>query len=84
MRKSVAPCVGPGMVTRHVVVRTKDVVFLKGIVESLEGIAQVFAERGGDLTIAAPADRERELDALIDDLCAELGAMRKGGETNEP
>jgi hypothetical protein len=51
-------------------------VFLKGIVEALEGVAQVFAERGGDLTLAAPADRERDLDALVDDLCAELGAMR--------
>lgn len=77
MRKPVPPCTGPGMVTRHVIVRTKDVVFLKGIVEAHEGVAQVFAEHGGDLTLAAPADRERELDALVDDLCAELGAMRK-------
>ena len=75
-KKSVPPCVGPGMVVRRVVVRAKDVVFLKGIVEASEGLAQVFAESGGDLTIAAPADRERELDALVDDLCAELGAMR--------
>ena len=75
-RKPVAPCIGPGMVTRRVVIRAKDVVFLKGIVEASEGIAQVFAEHGGDLTIASPADRERELDELVDDLCAELGAMR--------
>lgn len=75
-RKPVAPCIGPGMVVRRVVIRAKDVVFLKGIVEASEGIAQVFAEHGGDLTIASPADRERELDELVDDLCAELGAMR--------
>jgi hypothetical protein len=75
-KKSVPPCIGPGMVSRRVVVRAKDVVFLKGIVEASEGIAQVFAEHGGDLTIASPADRERELDALVDDFCAELGAMR--------
>jgi hypothetical protein len=75
-RNPVAPCIGPGMVVRRVVVRAKDVVFLKGIVEASEGIAQVFAEHGGDLTIASPADRERELDELVDDLCAELGAMR--------
>jgi hypothetical protein len=68
--------VGEGMVARRVVVRARDVVFLKGIVEASEGLAQVFAESGGDLTIASPADRERELDALVDDLCAELGAMR--------
>jgi hypothetical protein len=66
------------MVVRRVVVRAKDVVYLKGIVEAHEGLAQVFAESGGDLTLAAPSSREAELDALVDDLCAELGAMRAG------
>jgi hypothetical protein len=75
MGKPVAPCVGPGMVVRRVVVASRDVVFVKGIVEALEGLAQVFAVRGGDLTIAAPSDRAEELDALVDDLCAELGMM---------
>ncbi len=75
-RKSVAPCIGPGMVVRRITVRVSDVVFLKGIVEALDGLAQVFAERGGDLTLASPADREAELDALVSDLCREVGAMR--------
>ncbi len=75
MGKSVTPCVGPGMVVRRVVVASSQVVFLKGIIEALEGLAQMFAEKGGDLTIAAPADRAAELDAVIDDLCRELGAM---------
>lgn len=64
------------MISRRVRVRTKDVVFVKGIVEAEEGLAQVFAERGGDLTIAAPEGRARELDELVDDLCREVGAMR--------
>ncbi len=72
----VAPLIGPGMVTRQIRVRAKDVVFLKGIVEALEGVAQVFAESGGDLTLASPEGRAEELDALLDDLCRELGAMR--------
>ena len=72
------PCVGDGMVVRKVVLRSKDVVFLKGIVEAHEGLAQVFAESGGDLTLAAPEGRAEELDLLIDDLCRELGAMRVG------
>jgi hypothetical protein len=63
------------MVTRRVLVAAPDVALLKGIVEAHEGLAQVFAERGGDLTLAAPADRARELDALVADLCAELGAL---------
>jgi hypothetical protein len=63
------------MVTRQVLVRASDVVFVKGIVEGLEGLAQVFAERGGELTLAAPACRAKELDALVDDLCVEIGMM---------
>lgn len=63
------------MVTRRVLVASRDVVFIKGVIEALEGLAQVFAERGGELTIAAPLDRAAELDAMVDDLCAELGVM---------
>jgi hypothetical protein len=66
------------MVTRKVIVRTKDVVLLKGILEANEGLAQLFAERGGELILAAPEGRAAELDALIDDLCREIGAMRAG------
>jgi hypothetical protein len=76
-RKSVPPLVGPGMVTRRIVVRAKDVVLLKGIVESNEGLANVFGEHGGDLLLAAPEGRAAELDELIEDLCRELGAMKK-------
>jgi hypothetical protein len=63
------------MVVRRVVVQSSEVVFVKGIIEALEGLAQVFAERGGELTLAAPLDRAAELDALVDDLCVELGMM---------
>jgi hypothetical protein len=63
------------MVTRRLVVRAKDVAFLKGVVEAHEGLAQVFAEGGGDLTLAAPRDREHELDELVRDLAAELGGI---------
>ena len=75
MGKAVSPCVGPGMVIRRVLVASSEVVFVKGIVEALEGLAQVFAVQGGELTIAAPSDRAEELDAVVDDLCAELGMM---------
>lgn len=60
------------MVTRRLVVRAKDVVFVKGIVEAHDGLAHVFAESGGDLTIAAAESREAELDELVRDLAAEL------------
>lgn len=74
-KKSVPPFVGPGMVTRRVAVRTSDVVFVKGIIEALEGVAQVFAEHGGELTLAAPTSRAAELDAIVDDLCVEIGML---------
>jgi hypothetical protein len=82
--KSVAPMIGEGMVSREVRIRAPEVVFLKGIVEASEGLAAVFAERGGDLTIASPADREAELDDLVDDLCRELGAMRVSPRASAP
>ena len=75
-RKAVAPCVGTGMVVRRVVMSARDVVFFKGILEASEGLAAVFAEHGGDLSVAAPADRAAELDALLDTLCAEIGGAR--------
>lgn len=72
MSVGVSAGIGPGMVTRRLVVRAKDVVFVKGVVEAHDGLAHVFAEHGGDLTIAAPSGREGELDELVRDLAAEL------------
>jgi hypothetical protein len=71
------PFVGEGMVVRQLLMRANDVVFVKGIVEASEGLAQLFAEEGGDVTLAAPACREEELDALVEDLVLEVGAIRK-------
>ena len=75
-RAPVPPCLGEGLVTRRVVMRARDVVFFKGIVEASEGLAAVFAEHGGDLIVAAPEARAAELDAVLDELCVELEAVR--------
>jgi hypothetical protein len=75
-RKAVPPHAGEGMVVRRLVMRACDVVFFKGVVEASEGLAAVFAERGGDLVVAAPADRERELDVVLDELGRELVFLR--------
>ncbi len=72
---SVRPLVGEGMVARRVVLRAKDVVFLKGILEASSGLAAVFAESGGDLTVAAHASREVELDAVLAQLKDEIGFL---------
>lgn len=60
------------LVARRLVVRAKDVVFVKGVIEAHDGLAHVFAEHGGDLTIAAPANRVAELDELVVDLAREV------------
>ncbi|HEX3771330.1 MAG TPA: hypothetical protein VHV30_10715 [Polyangiaceae bacterium] len=75
-RTAVAPCVGEGLIVRKLVMRSRDVVFFKGIIEASEGLAAVFAEHGGDLTVAAPADRASELDAVLAELSVELNALR--------
>jgi hypothetical protein len=75
-RRAVAPLVGEGMIVRRVLVHAREVVFFKGVVEASEGLAAVFAEKGGDLFVASPADRERELDELLDALCRETGGVR--------
>jgi len=69
------------MVVRRLIVRAKDVAFLKGIVEAHEGVAQVFAEGGGDLTLAAPADRSRELDELALDLARDFDGIVQSTST---
>lgn len=72
---SVAPLLDASLTSRSVRVRAKDVVFVKGLLEASEGLASLFAERGGDLVIAAHPSRERELDELLGDLVREIGAI---------
>jgi hypothetical protein len=71
----VAPLVDHDLVCRKVLVRDKDVVFVKGIFEASEGLGALFAERGGELIISAPLSRERELDEVLTDLQRELHAV---------
>ena len=68
------PLIDSDLVCRKVLVRDKDVVFVKGIFEASEGLGALFAERGGELIISAPLSRERELDELLTDLQNELQA----------
>ena len=63
-----------GLFSRRVDVRPADVVYVKGILEASEGLAVVFAERGGELVIASPPDRAAALDELLADLALEIGA----------
>jgi len=62
-----------GLVVGRLRVAAEHVVFVKGVVEASEGLAGLFAERGGDLRIAAPLGREAELHELLRDLAADPG-----------
>jgi hypothetical protein len=74
-RASIAICgMAEGMLVARVVVQPSDVVFVKGIVEASEGVAAMFAEHGGELQIAAPLDRAKDLTELIEDLVRDVGA----------
>jgi hypothetical protein len=64
---------GQGMDVVHLSVAPADVVFVKGILEASDGLAGLFAERGGELSIVAPTGRRAELDELLEDLRAEVG-----------
>lgn len=75
---------GAGMLVCEVSVRAPEVVFVKGLVEASDGLASVFAERGGELLLATPHGREAELGELLADLerdiGARVGAPRSGGD----
>jgi hypothetical protein len=59
---------GNELVQRRVRVKPSDVVLVKGLCEASEGLCAMFADRGGDLVLAAPNSRARELDEFVRDL----------------
>ena len=62
-----------GLLVGRLRVAAEHVVFVKSVVEASEGLCSLFAERGGDLSIAAPQGRGDELRELLLDLAAEVG-----------
>lgn len=66
---------GDELVQRRVRVKPSDVVLVKGICEASEGLCAMFADRGGDLVLAASRTRERELDEFVRDLAIDFCAV---------
>ena len=64
-----------GLVFRRLRAQAREVVFIKGVIEASEGLAVVFAEHGGDLTIATSASQKDALDIILQDLAKETGAL---------
>lgn len=67
---------GSGMALERVDLDPREVVFFKGLVEASDGLATIFAERGGSLTVAAPASQARALAELLADAEQECKGMR--------
>jgi len=80
-KKAVAPLLDDDLVVRRVRVRARDTVFVKGILEASEGVAVLFSERGGELSLAAPRALETSLDEIVADLVAELGGVVENDST---
>lgn len=74
----VAPLLDADLAARRLRVRAEDAVFVKGVLEASEGVGVLFAERGGDLVVAAPHSRIAALEEVIRDLAAELGGVVEG------
>jgi hypothetical protein len=64
-----------GLVTRRMRVAAREVVFVKGVIEASEGVGVVFADHGGDLTVATLPSQKDELDRILQDLETETGAL---------
>jgi hypothetical protein len=64
-----------GLSFRRIRVSARDVVFVKGVIDASEGLAAVFADEGGELTIATPPSQARLLDEMLADLAVDVGAL---------
>jgi hypothetical protein len=62
------------MIARELHVARRDVVLVKTLVESYEGVASVFGEEGGALVLASPAERAAELDEIVSAVVDLVGA----------
>lgn len=75
--------IDPTHVTRRVVVATEQVVYVRNILEASNGVAAVYSESGGDLTLVTTPCRLSELEQLLLDLRTELGSAWLLGPESE-
>jgi hypothetical protein len=64
-----------GLCSVRLIVRAEHVVFVKGIVEAHDGVAQVYARSGGDLFLTSCIDQAEGLRALARDLAVEFDGI---------
>ena len=64
--------VGPGMVARTIHVPRAEVAWVRYVVEAHDGLANVHVAKGGVVTLVTTEEQAELLDAVIEDLRAEL------------
>ncbi|MDW8250909.1 MAG: hypothetical protein RMJ98_16565 [Myxococcales bacterium] len=57
---------------RRITVHPKEVLLVRAHLEAREGLANLFAEQGGDLTLATTSEQLHKLDCFLKDLHDEM------------
>lgn len=65
------PSLDPCLLRRRIRVRGEDEIWLRSVLEAYDGLALLYADGSGTVTLGAPLDRAAELDALLAELCGE-------------
>jgi hypothetical protein len=61
----------PALTRRRLRVSSRDVVWLRSILEGYDGLAALYGDGSGVVTVMAPNERASELDALLAELARE-------------
>lgn len=69
----------PALARRRLRVGSADVVWLRSILEGYDGLAALYGDGSGIVTVMAPAERAAELDALLAELCREAALCQLEG-----
>jgi hypothetical protein len=68
--------VGDGLTLRRVRVANADVVWLRSVLEGYDGLAALYGDGSGVVTLTTTHGLAAELDALLEDLCMEAALLR--------
>jgi hypothetical protein len=67
---------GPGLTLRRLRVADADVVWLRSVLEAYEGLAGLYGDGSGVVTLTTTDCQAHELDALLDELAREAAIHR--------
>ncbi len=70
---STAPLLGEGLTSVALSVPASEVVYVRALLEAHDGLATMFAQRGGELVLATTESQAAELAWFVEQLEAELG-----------